>query len=83
MKLGKFTDSDYIIEFKEEAKPFPTPRIHELSHKKEVDELIKIGIIKRINNSKWAAPIFILSKRNGTIIGKSFPIPNTQSKHYV
>ena len=54
--LGKYTDSDYTIELKEEvkpynAKPFPIPKIHELTLKKEVDRSIKIGALKKVNNS--------------------------------
>ena len=53
--LGKYTASDYSIELKEEAKfshakPFPIPKIHELILKKEVNRLIKIGVLK---NSKF------------------------------
>ena len=45
--LGKYTGSDYTIELKEDAKPyhakpFPIPKIHELTLKKEVNRLIKI-----------------------------------------
>ena len=33
----------------------------------EVNRSIKIGVLKRKNNSKWAAPTFIISKRNGAV----------------
>ena len=38
--LGKYTGSDYTIEIKEDAKPyyakpFPIPKIHELTFKKK------------------------------------------------
>ena len=32
--LGKYTGSYYTIELKEDAKPFPIPKIHELTLKK-------------------------------------------------
>ena len=44
--LGKYTGSDYTIELKEDAKPFPIPNIHEPTLKNEVDRLIKIGVLK-------------------------------------
>ena len=71
--LGKYTDSDYSIELKEDSKPyhaepFPIPNIHERTLKKEVNRLIKIGVLKKINNSQFAAPTFIIPKRNGTVI---------------
>ena len=55
--LGKYTGSDYTIELKEDAKPyhakpFPIPNIHELTLKKEVNTLIKIGVLKKINDSQ-------------------------------
>ena len=44
------------------AKPFPIPKIHKLTIKKEVDRLIKIGVLKKIN-----APTFIIPKKNNTV----------------
>ena len=38
--LGKHTDSDYTREVKEDAKPFPIPKTHKSTLKKEVDRLI-------------------------------------------
>ena len=48
--LGKYTGSDYTIELNEDAKPyhaksFSIPKIHELTLKKEVYRLIKIGVL--------------------------------------
>ena len=90
--LGKCTSSDYTIELKEDAKPyhvktFPFPKTHVPTLKKEVDSLIKIGVLRMIKNSQWAAPTFIISKLNGTFISdlselnkrikrKPFTIPN-------
>ena len=41
--------------------------IHEPTLKKEVDRLIKIGVLKKTNNFQWAVPIFIIPKINGTV----------------
>ena len=94
--LGTYTGSKYKIELQEGAKPyhakaFPIPRIHEETLKKEVNRLVDIGVLKRINNSQWAAPTFIIAKKNGTvrfisdfrelnkrIKRKPFPIPRIQ-----
>ena len=46
---------------------FPIPRIREETLKNEVERLIKIGVLKRTNNSEWAAPTFIIPKENGTV----------------
>ena len=94
--LGNYTGSTYKIELKEKvapyhAKPFPIPKVHETTLKKEVERLVKIGVLKKINNSEWAAPTFIIPKKNGTvrfisdfrelnkrIRRKPFPIPKIQ-----
>ena len=94
--LGNYTGSEYKIELQEgvkpyHAKPFPIPRIHEETLRKEVDRLVEIGVLKRINNSEWAAPTFIIPKKNKTvrfisdfrelnkrIKRKPFPIPKIQ-----
>ena len=70
--LGKYTGSYQYIELKEDAKPyhvkpFPIPKIHELTLKKEVNRLIKIGASKKIINSQWAAPTFNIPKKKGTV----------------
>ena len=94
--LGNYTGSTYKIELKEKvapyhAKPFPIPKVHETTLKKEVERLVKIGVLKKINNSQWAAPAFIIPKKNGTVRFisdfrelnkririKPFPIPKIQ-----
>ena len=94
--LGTYKGSVYKIELKDDikpyhAKPFPIPKVHEATLKKEVERLIKIGVLKRINQSEWAAPTFIIPKKNGTvrfisdfrelnkrIKRKPFPIPKIQ-----
>jgi Reverse transcriptase (RNA-dependent DNA polymerase) len=57
----------------------------------EVDQLVEIGVLKKVNRSEWAAPSFIIPKKDGTvrfindfrelnkrIKRKPFPIPNIQ-----
>ena len=46
--------------------PFSIPNIHNTTLKKEVNRLIKIGILKKIKNSQLAAPTFIIPKKNST-----------------
>ena len=92
--LGNYTGTEYKIELLEgaklyHAKLFPIPKVHEETLKTEVNRLVKIGILKRKNNSEWAAPTFIVPKKNGTVCfisdfrelnrrikRKPFPIPN-------
>ena len=82
-----------MIELKEGAKPFPIPKIHELTLRKKVDRLIKIGVLKKISNSQCVSPTYIIPKKNGTvrfisdfkelnvrIKRKHFPIPKHKDK---
>ena len=55
--LGKYTGSTYKIELKENvkpyhAKPFPIPKVHKPTLKKEVEQLVKIGVLRKINNCR-------------------------------
>ena len=60
---GWYTGSNYTIESKEDTKPFPNTT----NHQREVNRLIKIGVLMKINNSQWAASTFIIPKINGKV----------------
>ena len=67
--MGKCIGSYYTIEEKEDVKPYHVkpiqkPTIHEPTLRKEVDRSIIIGVLKKTNNSQWAAPTFIIPKIN-------------------
>ncbi len=94
--LGRWTQPDYHIELKPDVKPyhakaFPVPRVHMETLKKEVERLCKVGVLKRVNRSEWAAPTFIIPKKDGKvrfisdfrqlnsrIVRTPYPIPNIQ-----
>ena len=70
--LGTWNNKPYNIELKEGAKPyhswpFPVPKIHEHTLKVELDRLVKLGVLKQINDSNWAAPAFIILKKDATV----------------
>ena len=70
--LGHWYDFAYNIELKEgampyHAKPYPVPRIHEATLKAEVERLCQVGVLKRVNRSKWGAPTFIIPKKDGSV----------------
>ena len=57
----------------------------------EVARLVELGVLKKVNRSEWAAPSFIIPKKDGTvrfindfrelnkrIKRKPFPIPHIQ-----
>ena len=78
---------------KEGSKPvntrwYPVPRINKETFKKELDRLVKIGVLERVQESQWGTPVFIIPKKeepvrsitdfrkvNGQILRKPFPIP--------
>ncbi len=94
--LGAWTHPDYKIELKEGVKPyharsFPVPKVHYETLKKEVERLCDVGVLKRVNRSEWAAPTFIIPKKDGKVRFVSdfrelnkrikrhpYPVPNIQ-----
>ena len=70
--LGRWTHPDYKLELKPDVKPyhakaFPVPKVHMETLKKEVERLCKVGVLKRVNRSEWAAPTFIIPKKDGKV----------------
>ena len=94
--LGHWNTRPVDIELQDDAKPYhakpyPVPRAYEAVFKKEVARLCKLGVLKKVNRSEWAAPTFIQPKKNGTvrflsdfrklnqrIKRKPFPLPKIQ-----
>ena len=94
--LGHWNGEDYDIELKPDvqpyhARPYPIPKAYEQTLKKEVDRLCQLGVLKKVNRSQWAAPTFIIPKKDETvrfisdfrelnkkIKRKPFPIPKIQ-----
>ena len=94
--LGKWTEDPIKIELKAgaepyHARPYPIPKIHSETLKYEVSRLVDLGVLKKVNRSEWAAPSFIIPKKDGTvrfindfrelnkrIKRKPFPIPHIQ-----
>ena len=70
--LGKWNEEPVEIELQEgatpfHARPYPVPRCHAETLKMEVDRLVEIGVLKKVNRSEWAAPSFIIPKKDGTV----------------
>jgi hypothetical protein len=49
------------------GKPYQVPRLLLPLLKKEVERLCKIGVLRKTNNSKWAAQGFAIPKKNKQI----------------
>jgi hypothetical protein len=53
---------------KEDVSPyhgqvFPVPKIHKETLIKEVERLVKLGVLERQPASEWASPLFIIPKK--------------------
>ncbi len=49
------------------SRPCSVPQIHLKTFKKELDHLIKIGILAAQQESEWASPLFIIPKKDGRV----------------
>ena len=49
------------------ARPYPVPRIHLNTFKKELDHLVEIGVLLPQQESEWALPSFIIPKKDGRV----------------
>ena len=70
--LGRWKGLSYDIELKEGAKPYhgrpySVPKAYEQQLKDEVERLCKVGVLKKVNCSEWAAPTFVIPKKDQTI----------------
>jgi hypothetical protein len=49
------------------AKPYPVPYSQEKRLKQEIQRLCSYGILRKINYSEWACPMFTIAKRDGSL----------------
>ena len=78
--LGTWHGKPYDIKLKPNAepyygKPFPVPRIHEITFKQEINRLEALKVIKKFYRSQWGAPTFLIPKKVEVI--KSLAVPKT------
>ncbi len=94
--LGHWNDVEYAIDLKPDMTPYharayPIPHKYVDTLKMEVERLCEVGVLKRVNRSEWAAPTFIIPKKDGSvrfisdfrelnkrIRRKPYPIPKIQ-----
>jgi hypothetical protein len=71
--LGNFETSKVKLCLKEYAKPYhakalPVPKNHhDTTLKHEIERLVKLGVLVIGSNSEWAAPTFVIPKKNGAV----------------
>ena len=94
--LGKWKGSRVELKLKKDANPFHAkafsiPRCHVGTLKLEVERLCKLGVLRKVNRSQWAAPTFVIPKKDGSvrfisdfrelnkrILRQPYPIPHIQ-----
>jgi len=71
-KLGCMPGPPVKLELKQEAKPFATrpysvPKSIEHIAKKEIAELVRIGVLEKNVKTEWASPSFFRPKKDGGV----------------
>ena len=49
------------------GRPYQVPKAHERALRNEVDRLVEIGVLKKVNRSQWGAPCCAIPKKDKTI----------------
>jgi hypothetical protein len=49
------------------GKPFSIPKAYEQVTKDEIKRLEALGLLTQVASSEWAAPTFIIPKKNNTV----------------
>ena len=96
VNIGTWHVNLYDIKLKPYAEPYhgqkiPAPRIYELTFKQELDQLEALKVMKKVNQSQWDAPTYLIPKKDITvrfifdfreinkhILRQPYPIPKTQ-----
>jgi hypothetical protein len=71
--LGIWNAKPFDIELKPNAKPYHSSRpflvskIHDTTFKIELECLTKAGFLKKVNQSEWTAPTFLIPKKDAMV----------------
>jgi hypothetical protein len=49
------------------SRPYPVPQIHLKPFKKELNHLVRIGVLEAQQESEWVSPSFIIPKKDGRV----------------
>jgi hypothetical protein len=50
-----------------QSRPYPVPQIHLKTFKKELNHLVRIGVLAAQEESEWVSPSFIIPKKDGRV----------------
>ena len=91
--LGSFKGPPVTFDLKPgakpvQARPFPVPHSRRETFRKELQRLVKLGVLEKNSDSQWASPSFIIAKKNNQVrfltdfrqvndvlLRKPYPIP--------
>ena len=71
--LGTWNTDPVDLELKDpnckpyHAKPYPVPHSQEQKLREEVERLCGYGVMRKINDSEWGAPVFTIQKPDGSL----------------
>ena len=70
--LGDWDTETVDLELKPDSKPFNSkyylvPRINKIFFQKELKRLVEILVLTTVQQRKYGTPIFIISKKEGTV----------------
>ena len=71
-QLGYWHGQEVKLELKEGTKTYHSracnvPQCRVQTLKAEVERLVKIGVLKKVNRSELAAPTFVIPKKDGSV----------------
>jgi hypothetical protein len=94
--LGTWKTTPVELELKPDATPhhsraYPVPHSQEKQLREEVERMVKLGVMRKVNRSEWASPAFTIAKKDNTLRSiadlrelnkrikrKPYPIPKIQ-----
>ena len=71
--LGSWKTDPVDLELRDEegkpyhAKPYPVPYSQEQKLRDEVRRLVEYGVLRKVNRSEWACPMFTILKPDGSL----------------
>ncbi len=70
--LGEWKTDPVDFELVDGAKPhsqrhYPVPHLYKQTFKKELDRLVKLGVLEKVQQSEWGTPTFIIPKKDNEV----------------